>query len=138
MNKEKKEKIWRISNYIKTGIIKDGNPVLNGVHIVNIPCFENIYQDVLNNLKVNLFNVERVSPLTANCILRVFRHNNLQHEDEIHWVYGADIFIKSLDGMTSRNDCIIDYSKCEIKKWLFQDESFIMIPDFIDYYLKIN
>lgn len=138
--KIKLDRIYETVNYVESGFWKDGKMItsesLNEVD--NIPAFEKIAEESINNLRKEGFAVERVDPKKANCIIRVFRHESYPYEDYCYWAYGTDVYIKTSVGLKSVRNTFIDYSEFAVTKWLFQDECFDIKPHFVDYYVKIS
>ena len=130
--------IYKIIDYEEMGVIKDGKALDDMLSERVIPGIEFLFENIIQELQVEGFNVQRVDPRKANCIIRVFRHEGYVYKDDIHWGYGAYSYIKTPEGMKAKNNCYIDYAKCEVTKWLFQDECFDLKPHFVDYYVKIS
>ena len=56
-------------------------------------------------------------------------------------MYGADCFVKScIDWISECNgDAFpLDYSKCLIGQWLYQDEKITFDAEFVDFYVKVS
>lgn len=94
-NKNKCARIWKAID-IHTGIVKDGKTLNHSFLEETVPQFEKISEATIIKLKEQGFSVKRVAPKRANCIIRVFRHEKLTHEEDTFWMYGADIFLKKL------------------------------------------
>lgn len=136
-NKNKCARIWKAVN-IHTGIVKDGKTFNYSFREETVPPFEKIAETTINNLKEQGFLVKRVAPKRANCIIRVFRHEKLTHEEDTFWMYGADIFLKKIVGMYPPYETTgISYDECKIKMWFCQDDYAIFEPHFVDYFVKI-
>lgn len=109
---------------------------------LTIPQFSEILQLMYEKIKKAGFNkVERCSPFSANCIIRVYQ--DLHHEynyDMCFDIYGAKCYTK-VNGVWKTGDGIdsysIRYDRHIFRVILCQDESFYVDADFVDYYVKI-
>lgn len=138
-NKIERARIWDIVNNVNLGIVKDGKPVDCCLKNVMIPSMEEIAEEAMGKLKKKGFSVKRVSPRKANCVIRVFRNEEgMEYEDNKYWSYGTDAFLKTIEGKRSSYDTIIDYTQYRLNWWIYQDESLIMVPNFVDYFVKIS
>lgn len=131
------EEIWKVVNNIYSGMIIEGKTIYRGKNF-EILSYEEIFKKAITNLNEIGFLVQRVEPKKANCILRVFSDKNLKYDNEIYWMYGAETYLKTINGMMSYYENFIDYSSFRVTHWFFQDESTIFEPNFVDYYLKIK
>ena len=140
LNKDKSERIWKNLNIIETGIVKNKKTVANRWIPIEckIPYIEDLSKSAISKLKELGFFVERVEPQKANCIIRVFRDDNLKYEGDTHWMYGVEVYIKTSNIFYSKFNVKIDYATFKVRKWFFQDESTIMEPNFVDYYLRVK
>lgn len=138
LKKIKLDRIYKIIDYEEMGIIKDGKALDDTLSERVIPEIEYLFENTIQELQVEGFNIQRVDPRKANCIIRVFRHGGYVYKDDIHWVYGVYSYIKTPEGMRARSNSYIDYANCEVTVWLFQDECFDIKPHFVDYYVKIS
>ena len=154
LSKEQKEKlrtihIYEIACEEKNGIaiIRKRIPKVNGGYIFEekfvIPSPYQIAESVYKKILACGFSkVERVSPNNANCIIRVFQ--KLHHEydfNQIFNIYGARCFVKN--GHDWISECALgtfplDYSKCLITQWLYQDEKITFDAEFVDFYVKVS
>ena len=118
---------------------KEGKPVTYSGKEFVIPSFPEIKEEICKEvLKLGFSKFEIVKPSKANCIIRVFQKLHYQYEyNQIYNLYGAFCYVRSADGF-KRQHCIIDYSECVIKLWLFQDEYIDINCDFFDCYVKIK
>ena len=158
LSKEQKEKLRNIHIYElaceeKNGIaiirksvpkVKRGKETFSTVEEeFVVPSPYQIAESVFKQILVCGFSkVERVSPTDANCIIRVFQKLHHAYEfDQIFNMYGADCFVKScIDWISECNgDAFpLDYSKCLIGQWLYQDEKITFDAEFVDFYVKVS
>ena len=100
---------------------------------------ESVFKQILS---CGFSKVEKVSPSNANCIIRVFQTLHYEYEfGQIFNMYGADCFVKSGIGWIS--ECAsgtfhLDYTKCLIGQWLYQDEKITFDAEFVDFYVKVS
>ena len=154
LSKEQKEKlrtihIYEIACEEKNGIaiIRKRIPKVNECYIFEekfiIPSPYQIAESVYKKILACGFSkVERVSPNNANCIIRVFQ--KLHHEYDINHIfniYGARCFVNNDRDWIS--ECSLgtfhlDYSKCLISQWLYQDEKITFDAEFVDFYVKVS
>lgn len=105
----------------------------------NVPNFFEIKKLILEKLSVfGISKIECVQPYRANCIIRVYQKLDHKYEDEIVNMYGVLCYIKKNNVWTTRNNSKIDFSKCDVGVWFFQDECMHVDCDFYDCYVKIS
>lgn len=140
INQELKQKISEnVSKVGFHGRVIDGEFYYENVLVDEIPSFEELMKKVINLLTIYSNSFTRTSPRKANCVVRIYRHENLKVYDDIYWIYGVEVYWKEGFGqMISIESIPIDYSSMSIKTWAFQDESILLKPDFVDVYLKIK
>ena len=100
---------------------------------------ESVFKQILT---CGFSKVERVSPINANCIIRVFQKLHHAYEfDHIFNMYGADCFVKSCGYWISEcnSDTFhLDYSRHLIGQWLYPDEKITFDAEFVDFYVKVS
>ena len=139
LNQEKSKRIWKNLNIIELGSVRKGKLYdFDTSKKIQLPYIEELAKSAISKLKELGFSVERVEPKKANCIIRVFRDDNIKYEKNTYWMYGVEAYIKTPYSFTSKDDINIDYSIFEVCVWFFQDESTIMKPNFVDYYLRVK
>lgn len=103
------------------------------------PSFFEIKKIILDKLQnVGLSKIECVKPYRANCIIRVYQQLDYRYEDLIISMYGVKCYIKPNKIWITDNNSRIDFSKCIIRRWFFQDEYVDHDCDFFDCYVKIS
>ncbi len=109
-----------------------------------IPCTYEILEDVIVRILANGFSkVERVAPANANCIVRVFRKLHYNYDSSMIFnMYGADVFARHGSRWTSESEgsgteFYLDYTKCLVGQWLYQDEQIVFDADFVDFYIRV-
>lgn len=130
--------IWDEVNCCRAGLVKDGKLTTSYNTEIKIPDFEELAEISIENLKKVGYSVKRVSPRQANCIVRVFRHTSIKFEEDEYWLFGAETYLKTILGMTTVCGLTINYSEFKVRLWLFQDDSFLAEPNFVDYFFKIH
>ena len=129
--------IYEIANEEKNGIAvvrKKKFVVPNSYEL-----FESVKKEILGS---GFSKVERVSPGTANCIIRVFQ--KLHYKYEFGWIfnmYGTYCFVK--DGVNWISESCgytfhLNYSQCMVGQWIYQDERVDFDADFVDFYVKVS
>lgn len=142
LSKKEAEKVRNISFYKICFNEKKGIPIDNDGKEMIFPTIEELQKMAFQKLSDKGFNVERVSPSDANCIIHVFKKLHYPYEDEIHNICGYDCFTKKINRWISTSDMgddfELDFSKCVSRHWLYQDEYIDYDCDFFDVYVKIN
>lgn len=160
LSKEQKEKLRKIHIYELATEEKDGVAIIPKTvqkkkfgkeksvcveEVFVVPSPYEIRNSVFEQiLECGFSKVERVSPTDANCIVRIFQ--KLHHEYEFGMVfnmYGADVFVKDDTTWATECNCYqkgypIDYEKCLINQWLYQDEKVTFDAEFVDFYVKVS
>ncbi|MBR6689521.1 MAG: hypothetical protein IKL68_05860 [Clostridia bacterium] len=159
LSKEQKEKLRKIHVYelaseekkgkaivrklVKKGKKNKENSCWKEVEF-KIPSTYEILEDVIVRLLANGFvKVERVAPANANCIVRVFRKLHHDYDSSMIFnLYGADVFARHGSKWTSESEgtgreFYLDYTKCLVGQWLYQDEEIIFDTEFVDFYLRV-
>lgn len=120
----------------------DRNPISFEGQSFVIPSFVEIKETIFNQLRASGFShINFVHPSKANCIVRIFKSLNYKYEDVFYDIYGAHCFTRKSGkwiSMSKGGEFEIDFSKFEIRHWLFQDEYIDFNIDFFDCYLKIK
>ena len=160
LSKEQKEKLRKIHIYElaseeKNGVaitqktvpkIKRGKEKFSHIEeVFVVPSTYAIAESVFKQiLDCGFSKVERVSPTDANCIVRVFQKLHHKYEfDTVFNMYGADVFVKNGKEWTSECECYgecftLNYAKCLVGQWLYQDEKVIFDTEFVDFYVKVS
>ena len=158
LSKEQKKKlrnihIYELASKEKNGVaiiqksmskVKRGKETFSTVEEeLFIPSPYQLTESVIKQILACGFStVEKVSPSDANCIIRVFQKLHYEYEfDLIFNMYGADCFVKGSTGWISEcngDTFPINYSKCLIGQWLYQDEKVTFDADFVDIYVKVS
>ena len=136
------EEMKRISKKVSKcygGIVIDSEYQYSGIS-VEIPHLEEIIAEAIENLKHTVKgSINRVNPFFANTIIRVYRHENMKIGEDIHWIWGSKIYFKTMfNGYVDSDNYELNFEEFILTKYLFQDESVILRPDFVDIYLKIK
>lgn len=131
------KEISRVGTY---GRVIDGDFYYSNALVgEKIPSFEELIKKTENLLNVHAKSFLRTSAKKANCVIRIYRHENLEVYNDTYWIYGVEVYWKELFGdMVSIDNVPIDYENMIIKTWAFHDESILLKPDFVDIYLKIK
>ena len=141
ISKETKQRISKKISTIGThGRVIDGDFYYSDTVLEEkIPSFEELIKKTVNLLNAYANSFSRTSPKKANCVIRIYRHENLEVYDDTYWIYGVEVYWKELfSEMASIDNVPIDYENMIIKTWAFHDESILLKPDFVDIYLKIK
>lgn len=159
LSKEQKEKLRKIHMYEVSNEEKKGKAIVRKLvpkgkkdkekscwkeTIFKIPSTYEIFEDVIVRILANGFSkVERVAPANANCIVRVYQKLHYNYDSSMIFnLYGADIFVRHGSRWTSEcegtgREFYLDYTKCLVGQWLYQDEEVIFDTDFVDFYLRV-
>lgn len=144
LNSKKKEIIRKITVF-KCAFYEDkkGKPIYVDNSELIIPSFPQIREMVFDKiLKSGFSEIKLVSPGEANCIIRVYTKQHYEYERDIVFnLYGADCFTKKSGKWVSeggQGEFDINYSKCVIRNWLYQDEYVDINCDFFDCYCMIK
>lgn len=144
LNSKKKEIIRKITVF-KCALYEDrkGKPIYVDNSELIIPSFPQIREMVFDKiLKSGFSEIKLVSPGEANCIIRVYKKQHYEYERDIVFnLYGADCFTKKSGKWVSKGEqreSNINYSKCIIRNWLYQDEYVDINCDFFDCYCMIK
>jgi hypothetical protein len=137
-----REEMKRISKKVTKsygGLVMDNEYKYSGV-FVEIPHLEEIIVEAIESLKHTVkSSIRRVNPFNSNIIIRVYRHTNMKIGEDIHWVWGYKIYFKTIfNGYVDSDNCELNFEEFTVTKYLFQDDSVILRPDFVDIYLKIK
>lgn len=142
LSKKQKETLRNIQ------IFEIANEEQNGVAIVKneefiIPTPYDLLESVKKKILESCFlKVERVAPIAANCIIRVYQKLHYEYEyGMIFNMYGTFCFVK--DGVnwiseSSGRTFYLDYSQCIVGQWIYQDERVDFDADFVDFYVKVS
>lgn len=92
------------------------------------------------------FQIKRVAPDRANCIIRMFNKRHFPYDNykkELHNVCGFNCFCFSKKlgkwiTLLEENEFVLDFSKCTIRQWLYQDEYIDYDCTFFDTFLLIT
>ena len=93
---------------------------------------------ILPNCKIS-----RENPKSANCIIRTYELRHYQYDEGfIFNLYGADIYTKEKFNhgfVTERfgRKAQITHDDEAIQIWIYQDDSIILHPRFVDFYVRI-
>lgn len=132
-NKMQLARIWNV-NSINSGKLEESSRI----EPIVIPHLEEIAALAIDKIEASGFSVRRVSPRRANCVIRVFRHEGLNHDGNTYWMWGIDIFLKQREGMLSSYGSLINFSEYELSYWYQNGEHTDMSPHFVDYFVKLN
>lgn len=159
LSKEQKEKLRKIHIYEVSYEEKKGVPIVhklvpkgkkNKEEIwkeieFKIPTTYEILEDVIVRILANDFDsVERVAPANANCIIRIFQKLHYNYDSSMMFnLYGADVFVRNGNKWISNSEdngsiFYLDYSKCLVGQWIYQDEQVIFDTDFVDIYVNVS
>lgn len=94
--------------------------------------------EILPNCKISQEN-----PKYANCIIRTYELRHHEYEGFIFNLYGADIYTKEKFNhgyVTERfgRKAQIKHDDEAIRIWVYQDDSIILHPMFVDFYVRIR
>lgn len=131
-NKIQLSRIWNV-NTINSGKLEESSRI----DPIVIPHFEEIAALAVDKLEAAGFSVHRVSPRKANCVIRVFRHEGLTHDENTYWMWGIDLFAKQREGLVSSYGTQINFSKYELRYWYQNGKYADMGPHFVDYFAKL-
>lgn len=131
-------KIWNAANRFEHGSKREGKLVTYKGEPAKIKPYDDLYKDAIQRLKDAGFEVNRTSPLAANAIIRVYRNAGFFYDGVTYWGQGVDLFARNFGCMLSSYQTLIDYDYYGVKFWVFQDDSFVMPMDFVDYYVRIR
>lgn len=132
---------YKIAYYEKKSIPVDscGNKIF-------FPNLEEIQEMALKSLSEKGFQIKRVAPDKANCIIRVFNKRHYpydEYKNELHNVCGFHCFCFSKKlgkwiTLLEDNEVILDFSKWKIRQWLYQDEYVDYECAFFDTFLLVT
>lgn len=140
---KQKEKIRNIGIYEYSSSEENGKPLTyKGQEFHMLSCDE-IRKEVLNKiLRVGFSKVNFVNPARANCVVRVFVLKHFKYDNELVYnIYGAHCFTRKNGRWVSRSQDSsfeLDYAKCIIRHWFFQDEYADFELDFFDTYVHVS
>lgn len=158
LSKKQKEKLRKIHIYELASKEKNGVAItrktvskgkkgkekifwIEGIFVVpsTYDIAESIFKQILD---CGFSKVERVSPAYANCIVRVFQKLHYKYEfDTVFNMYGAEVFVKNGTNWTAEwygERFTLDYAKCLVGQWLYQDEKVVFDAEFVDFYVKVS
>lgn len=146
LTNKQKESIRNVKLYDYAFKEKNGKAIQYNGKEFNIPSFEELKQSVFSEIfNLGFSKIKVVKPYKANCIIRVYQKLHYTYEfggeTDTYNLYGAHCYtLNNRKWITSafQDDSEINYSKCIIKHWLFQDEYIDLDCDFVDYYVKIS
>ena len=97
---------------------------------------------IFDTLKQKGFEIFRVKPAAANCIIRVYKEEKEYNDGTVYRILGAHCYTKNSDGRWKCIDRLgeeygIDFSKHMLRTWFFQDEYWDVSLDFFDTYVKL-
>lgn len=131
-------KLWKAANFFEHGSKQDGKLVTCMQKPAKIRPYDDLFKDAVERLNDAGFEARRTSALKANAIIRVFRNSGFAYDGTTYWGQGVDLFVKNFGCMLSSYQTLIDYEYYGVKFWIFQDDSFVMPMDFVDYYVRIK
>lgn len=133
------ERIWKSGNFGRSGFKKDGKLFGGNLkEVEKVLSFEEIFSQSGTALVKAGFRVDRVSPRRANAVIRVYREESFEHDDSVHWTYGADIYLKDFGVYINSNRVAIDHRVFKFRWIFYTDDMPITTPDFVDYYVRIR
>ena len=132
------EDIWKKGNHSRSGIKKDGK-LISGAskEVSKVLSFEESFSKSGSALVKAGYRVDRVAPWKANAVIRVYREE-FKHDDCIHWIYGADIYLKNFGVYFNSERVMIDHRVYRVRWMFWPDDMPISTPDFVDYYVRIR
>lgn len=159
LSKEQKEKLRKIHVYELASEEKKGKAIVRKLvpkgkknkekscwveETFIVPSVYEIAEMVFAKICESGFSgVERTAPANANCIVRVFRKLHHDYDSSMIFnLYGADVFARHGSKWTSESEgtgreFYLDYTKCLVGQWLYQDEEIIFDTEFVDFYLRV-
>lgn len=133
------EDIWKNGNHSRSGIKKDGKLISGASNEVSeVLSFEESFSKSGIALVKAGYRVDRVAPWKANAVIRVYREEEFKHDDCIHWIYGADIYLKNFGVYFNSERVMIDHRVYKVRWMFWPDDMPISTPDFVDYYVRIR
>lgn len=137
------DRIWELTDFFKSGIInKDGKPVDTALKIKHIPSIEDLSKGAIMNLERNGYLVKRVSPYSANAVIRVFKKESYPYDGANHWLFGVYAYLKTPGTFPwkfhSKEGIALNCNDFQINVWFCQDDSTNVSPNYADYYVKIT
>lgn len=103
----------------------------------NIPASADILEKSIAKLKHAGFSVKIVPPKRANCVLMVYSHDGFEYQNCTQWLYGVDVFFKSLFGMRTLEGLRMkSYYQTEYS--FSEKESVKLTHHLVYYHLKIR
>lgn len=103
--------------------------------------FQTMSEQILNS---KFKKIQRVSPLDANCIIRVFQKKHFEYRtNEFLNLYGALCFVKKgYDWITNSRDSVEPFALLHyvfpMVLWISDNEEVNLDADFIDFYVKVR
>lgn len=132
LKKDEFIQIWETTNEGKNGAVEEiGDEII-------LPSFEELFEKTTQKLLEKGYQIERIAPNKANCVIRVFKHECFETGVVLTYIYGVRTYLKTFKGMISSHNSFIDYKNHEIKLVFCQDEYTIVKPNFVDYYVKLT
>lgn len=133
------EDIWEKGNFSQTGIIKDGKLVSSSLkEVEKVLSFEELFSKCGTELVRAGYRVERCAPWRANAVIRVYREENFCHDESVHWICGATVYLKNFLIYINSMRMMIDHKLFEVRWMFYPDDMPISTPDFVDYYVRIT
>ena len=144
MREKTRDEIWKLVNYIEWGDMLSGYPI-DGVskELVNMPSFDEMFEKAIHKLLAFEFSVKHSDIHHANIVLRIIRQKDCKifhNSNKTFWIYGIDVFIKTVWGFYSEGGVLMNANKQIITFDLrpeFDTEDF-EVTIFKDYFLKIR
>lgn len=101
------------------------------------PAPEDILEKSIAKLKHAGFSVKVVPPKRANCVLMVYSHDGFEYQNCTQWLYGVDVFFKSLFGMRTLEGLRMK-SYYQAEYWFSEKESIKLTHHLVYYHLRIR
>lgn len=142
LNQEQRDAIRKITIHDYSYKEKNGKPIDEDGKEFIIPHLSELKKSIFEQiLKLGFSKIERVHPLKANCVIRLYQKLHYVYEDDyIYNLYGAICFTKK-SGIwihSSSSDFELNHSIYLLRHWIFQDEYIDFDCDFFDCYVKIS
>ena len=133
------DEIFEKGNFSQSGFIKEGKLVSSSLkEVEKVLSFEELFSKCGMELVRAGYRVERCAPWRANAVIRVYRDEGWEHDDSIHWIYGATVYLKNFGVYFDSRRTMIDHKVFEVRWLFYQDDTPVVAHNFVDYYVRIT
>ncbi len=107
------------------------------------PRHEELFGIVKEKIEESGFSLKRVSPIEANCVIRLYSNLCVEFDEEAYCFLGASFYTKAhgKNKWVKYNEegegCEIDFSKCEVEVRTSSGEERTVEADYFDVFVKV-